>query len=61
LVPVLEVNTFDETVDKANDSGYGLASYVSATDSVNVRKAVHPMESIGDSRAPFRALAKVSL
>ena len=41
VVPVLEVETFDEAIDLANDSAYGLASYVFTRDNVNVMKAVH--------------------
>ena len=41
VVPVLEVETFDEAIDLANDSEYGLASYVFTKDNVNVMKAVH--------------------
>jgi acyl-CoA reductase-like NAD-dependent aldehyde dehydrogenase len=41
VVPVLEVETFDKAIDMANDSEYGLASYVFTRDNSNVMKAVH--------------------
>lgn len=40
VVPVLEVETFDQAIDMANDCEYGLASYVFTKDNVNVMKAV---------------------
>lgn len=41
VVPVLEVETFDQAIDMANDSVYGLASYVFTKDNTNVMKAAH--------------------
>ena len=41
VVPVLEVETFDRAIEMANDSEYGLASYVFTKDNSNVMKAVH--------------------
>jgi acyl-CoA reductase-like NAD-dependent aldehyde dehydrogenase len=41
VVPVLEVGSFDQAVELANDSEYGLASYVFTKDNRNVMKAMH--------------------
>lgn len=41
VVPVLEVETFDRAIEMANDSEYGLASYVFTRDNSNVMKAAH--------------------
>ena len=41
VVPVLQVDTFDQAVDMANDSEYGLASYVFTKDNTNVMKAIN--------------------
>lgn len=41
VVPVLGVETFDEAIEMANDSEYGLASYVFTKDNNNVMKAMH--------------------
>jgi lactaldehyde dehydrogenase / glycolaldehyde dehydrogenase len=41
VVPVLEVDDFDEAIERANDSKYGLASYIFTRDSSKVLKAMH--------------------
>ncbi|MGD0477675.1 MAG: aldehyde dehydrogenase family protein [Nitrososphaerales archaeon] len=41
VVPVLEVGTFDEAIEMANDSKYGLASYVFTKSNRNVMKAMY--------------------
>lgn len=41
VVPVLEVETFDQAIEMANDSEYGLASYVFTKDNANVMNAMH--------------------
>ena len=41
VVPVLEVSTFDSAIDMANDSEFGLASYLFTKDNRNVMKAIH--------------------
>jgi acyl-CoA reductase-like NAD-dependent aldehyde dehydrogenase len=41
VVPVLQVETFDRAIELANDSEYGLASYVFTKDSTNVMKAMN--------------------
>ena len=41
VVPVLEAETFDRAIEMANDSEYGLASYVFTRDNRNVMKAMH--------------------
>jgi len=41
VVPVLEVETFDQAIEMANDSEYGLASYVFTKDNSNVMKALN--------------------
>lgn len=41
VVPILEVDSFDKAIDYANDSRYGLASYVFTKDSTRVLKAMN--------------------
>ena len=41
VVPILEVDSFDRAIDYANDSKYGLASYVFTKDSTRVLKAMN--------------------
>jgi lactaldehyde dehydrogenase / glycolaldehyde dehydrogenase len=41
VVPILEVDSFDKAIDYANDSKYGLASYVFTRDSTRVLKAMN--------------------
>ena len=41
VVPILEVDSFERAIDYANDSKYGLASYVFTKDSTRVLKAMN--------------------
>ena len=41
VVPILEVDSFDRAIDYANDSKYGLASYIFTKDSTRVLKAMN--------------------
>jgi acyl-CoA reductase-like NAD-dependent aldehyde dehydrogenase len=41
VVPILEVDSFDKAIDYANDSKYGLASYVFTRDNNRVLKAMN--------------------
>src|SRR5437879_1879544 len=41
VVPVLSVDSFDRAIEFANDSKYGLASYVFTKDNTRVLKAMH--------------------
>ena len=41
VVPVMEVDSFDRAIDDANDSKYGLASYIFTKDSTRVLKAMN--------------------
>jgi acyl-CoA reductase-like NAD-dependent aldehyde dehydrogenase len=44
VVPVLSVDSFDKAIDYANDSKYGLASYVFTKDNARVLKAMHKIK-----------------
>jgi D-glyceraldehyde dehydrogenase (NADP+) len=44
VVPVLTVDSFDKAIDYANDSKYGLASYVFTKDNSRVLKAMHKIK-----------------
>lgn len=44
VVPVLEVEDFDQAIDYANDSKYGLSSYIFTKDSTRVFKAMHKIK-----------------
>ncbi len=44
VVPVLTVDTFDRAIEYANDSKYGLASYVFTKDNGRVFKAMHKIK-----------------
>jgi len=44
VVPILEVDSFDKAIDYANDSKYGLASYVFTKDSTRVLKAMNQIK-----------------
>ena len=44
IVPILEVDSFDKAIDFANDSKYGLASYVFTKDSTRVLKAMNEIK-----------------
>ncbi len=41
VVPILEVDSFDKAIDDANDSKYGLSSYVFTKDNTRVFKAMN--------------------
>ncbi len=41
VVPILEVDSFDKAIDYANDSKYGLSSYVFTKDNARVLKAMN--------------------
>jgi acyl-CoA reductase-like NAD-dependent aldehyde dehydrogenase len=43
VVPVLGAETFDQAIEMANDSEYGLASYVFTKDNINVMKALNTL------------------
>ena len=44
VVPVLTVDSFDKAIDYANDSKYGLASYVFTRDNGRILKAMHKIK-----------------
>jgi acyl-CoA reductase-like NAD-dependent aldehyde dehydrogenase len=44
VVPVMEVDSFDKAIDYANDSIYGLASYVFTKDNARIMKAMHKIK-----------------
>jgi acyl-CoA reductase-like NAD-dependent aldehyde dehydrogenase len=44
VIPVMEVDDFDKAIEYANDSKYGLASYVFTKDNTRVFKAVYKMK-----------------
>jgi len=44
VVPVLTVDSFDRAIEYANDSRYGLASYVFTKDNARVFKAMHKIK-----------------
>jgi len=44
VVPVLNVDSFDRAIEYANDSKYGLASYVFTKDNARVFKAMHKIK-----------------
>jgi len=44
IVPVLEVDNFDKAIEMANDSNYGLASYVFTKDNTRIMKAMYKIK-----------------
>jgi acyl-CoA reductase-like NAD-dependent aldehyde dehydrogenase len=44
MVPILQVDDFDKAIEYANDSKYGLASYVFTKDNTKVLKAMHQIK-----------------
>jgi acyl-CoA reductase-like NAD-dependent aldehyde dehydrogenase len=44
VVPVMTVDSFDEAIDHANDSKYGLSSYLYTRDNANIMKAMYKIK-----------------
>ena len=44
VVPILEVDSFDKAIEYANDSDYGLASYLFTKDSNRIMKGMHKIK-----------------
>jgi acyl-CoA reductase-like NAD-dependent aldehyde dehydrogenase len=44
VVPIMEVDSFDKAIDYANDSIYGLSSYVFTKDNARILKAMHKIK-----------------
>lgn len=44
IVPIMEIDDFDKAIELANDSKYGLASYVFTRDNSRIMKALHKIK-----------------